>query len=58
MQVLPPTVLLQYLTTVQVLHLGGKVRYLLVGKVVQFDLTQNLAVRTPFSRYKTTINLP
>lgn len=32
-------------------------RYLLVGKVVQFDLTQNLAVRTPFSRYKTTIYL-
>lgn len=43
-----------YSTTV--LHIRSG-RYLLVGKVVQFDLTQNLAVRTPFSRYKTTIYL-
>lgn len=57
MQVLPPTVtycstLLQYRY-----YKVSLVRYLLVGKVVQFDLTQTLAVRTPFSRYKTTIYL-
>lgn len=58
MQVLPPTVLPPTCYSTGTIRSG---RYLLVVKVVQFDLTQNLAVRTPFpfckTRYKTTIYL-